>query len=204
VVDRLRTLIARVIVRDPVPKAGHAALWVLDAARELGAVAVPAVPDMVPTEAERAAARPLLARLPPRFLALHPGSGSPEKNWPVDRFAAVPRALSPSRPWLLVIGPAEEEAAAALGGLPDVVVARSMPARVLGTVLRDAGCFLGHDSGVSHLAAGFGAPVLALFGPTDPATWIPVGRRVQVLRALDHAMTDLGVEEVVARARAVR
>jgi heptosyltransferase-3 len=204
VVTRLRAVIPRVITADSVPRSGHAALWLADAARELGAVAVPAIPDLVPTGAERAAARPILSQLPPRFLALHPGSGSPAKNWPVERFAELARALSPSRPWLLVAGPADEAAAAALGRAPDVVLARSLPPRVLGTVLRDAGCYVGHDSGVSHLAAAFGAPVLALFGPTDPAVWAPVGRRVQVLRAPDQLMEDLSVDEVVARARTVR
>jgi heptosyltransferase III len=57
---------------------------------------------------------------------------------------------------------------------------------------------------VSHLAAGFGAPVLALFGPTDPATWAPVGRRVQVLRAPEQSLDELTVDEVVARARLIR
>jgi heptosyltransferase-2 len=204
VVARLRSVVPRVIARDPEPRQGHAAEWLADAARELGAVAVPATPDMSPTEPERAAARPMLARLPPRFLAVHPGSGSPEKNWPEDRFRALARALSPSRPWLLVIGPADESAVAALGPGPDVVVARSLPLRVLGAVLREAGCYVGHDSGVSHLAAAFGAPVLALFGPTDPATWGPVGRRVQVMRAPDQLLDDLAVDEVVARARALR
>jgi hypothetical protein len=46
--------------------------------------------------------------------------------------------------------------------------------------------------------------VLALFGPTDPAVWAPVGRRVQVLRAPNQLMEDLSVDEVVARARTVR
>jgi heptosyltransferase-3 len=203
VVAHLLAVIPRVTTRDPSPAAGHASQWLAEAARELGAVAVPLPPDMVPTEAERAEARPIVARLPPRFLALHPGSGSPAKNWPVDRFAEVARALSPSRPWLLVAGPADEAAAAALGRAPDVVLARSLPPRVLGTVLRDAGCYVGHDSGVSHLAAAFGAPVLALFGPTDPATWAPVGRRVHVLRAHDQSLDELTVDEVVARARTI-
>jgi heptosyltransferase-2 len=204
VVTRLTAVIPRVIARDPSPAAGHASQWLAEAARELGAVAVPLPPDMVPTEAERAEARPILARLPPRFLALHPGSGSATKNWPVDRFAEVARKLSPLRPWLLVIGPADDAAGSALGAKPDVVVALSLPPRVLGTVLREAGCFVGHDSGVSHLAAAFGTPVLALFGPTDPAVWAPVGRHVQVLRAPDQLMEDLSVDEVVARARAIR
>jgi heptosyltransferase III len=204
VIARLRAVVPRVIPLDPAPVSGHASLWLAEAARQLGAVAVPVPPDMVPTEAERAAARPFLARLPPRFLAVHPGSGSPDKNWPVPRFAEAARALSPSRPWLLVVGPADEAADRALGATPDVVPARSLPPRVLGTVLREAGCYLGHDSGVSHLAAAFGAPVLALFGPTDPAVWAPVGRRVHVLRAPDGFLADLSVDEVVGRARTIR
>jgi ADP-heptose:LPS heptosyltransferase len=206
-VTHLVALIPRVVARDPVPRheTGHASLWLAEAARDLGAVAVPRPPDLVPTEAERVAARTILARLPPRFLAIHPGSGSPAKNWPTDRFAAVARALSPGRPWLLVIGPPEEAAAAALGASgPDVVVARSLPPRVLGAVLREAGVYVGNDSGVSHLAAAFGAPVLALFGPTDPAVWAPLGSRVQALRSPDHSLEGLSVDAVVARARGMR
>src|SRR5262249_31729672 len=120
------------------------------------------------------------------------------------------------RPWLLVVGPADEAPGAALGSLPDVVVARSLPPRVLGSVLRQAGCFVGNDSGVSHLAAAFGAPVLALFGPTDPtgraplrsppaaAVGAPAGCCAQVLRSPAHALDRLSLDEVVARARAIR
>jgi ADP-heptose:LPS heptosyltransferase len=207
VVARLLEVVPRVVMRDPAPRplAGHASLWLAEATREVGAVSVPLPPDLVATEAERASALPVLARLPPRFLAIHPGSGSPGKNWPAARFAEVARALSPGRPWLLVVGPADEDAAAALGTpSPDVVVARSLPPRVLGAVLREAGGYVGNDSGVSHLAAAFGAPVLALFGPSDPAVWAPLGRRVQVLRAPDQSLAALSVEEVVARARAMR
>ncbi len=203
-VVRLREVVPRVIVRDPEPAAGHASLWLAEAARDLGAVVGPLPPDLAATPEEEAAARPFRSRLPPRFLALHPGSGSPTKNWPPDRFAALARALSPSRPWLLVSGPADEAAAAALGGGPDVVHAASLPPRVLGALLAHAGLFVGHDSGVSHLAAGFGAPVLALFGPTDPAVWAPIGRRVRTLRSPDHSPAGLSLDAVVAQAREVR
>jgi ADP-heptose:LPS heptosyltransferase len=205
-VTRLLTIVPRVVARDPEPRgaAGHASLWLAEAGRDVGAVAVPVPPDLVPTEAERAAARPILARLPPRFLAIHPGSGSPAKNWAASRFAELVRALSPGRPWLLAVGPADEAAAAALGASPDAVVARSLPPRVLGSVLREAGAYVGNDSGVSHLAAAFGAPVLALFGPTDPAHWAPVGSRVHVLRAPDLSLESLSIDAVVARARGLR
>jgi heptosyltransferase-3 len=207
VVARLLDVIPRVVSRDPAPRplAGHASLWLTEATRDVGAVSVPLPPDLVATDAERASARPILAQLPPRFLALHPGSGSPGKNWPAERFARVARALSPGRPWLLVVGPADEDAAAALGASsPEPVVARSLPPRVLGSVLREAGVYVGNDSGVSHLAAAFGAPVLALFGPSDPAVWAPLGRRVEVLRARDQSLAGLSVDEVVNRARAMR
>jgi ADP-heptose:LPS heptosyltransferase len=67
---------------------------------------------------------------------------------------------------------------------------------VLGAVLARAGVYVGNDSGVSHLAAAWGARVLALFGPTDPAQWAPVGPRVRVLRAKDTKMESLPLEEV--------
>jgi ADP-heptose:LPS heptosyltransferase len=43
--------------------------------------------------------------------------------------------------------------------------------------------YIGNDSGISHLAAAAGAPVVALFGPTDPAVWAPRGPRVRILAA---------------------
>ena len=82
--------------------------------------------------------------------------------------------------------------------------ARCRPAispRVLGAVLADAGLYVGNDSGVSHLAAAWGAPVLALFGPTDPALWAPVGPRVNVLRAKDEKMESLELQDVERAAR---
>ena len=48
--------------------------------------------------------------------------------------------------------------------------------------LTGAGGYVGHDSGPTHLAAMIGLPTLALFGPTDPAIWSPLGPRVQCLR----------------------
>ncbi len=202
--ERLHAVIPRVIVRDPEPAEGHASLWLAEATRDLGAIADPLPPDLEVTPNEEEAARPFLSRLPPRFLALHPGSGSPSKNWPVERFAALARALSPSRPWLVVSGPADEAAAAALGGHPEAVAARLLPPRVLGALLAHAGLFVGNDSGVSHLAAGYGTPTLALFGPTDAAVWAPLGRRVRTLRSPDRSMAGLSLEAVRSVAQEMR
>lgn len=48
--------------------------------------------------------------------------------------------------------------------------------------LARARLYIGNDSGITHLAAAVGTPVLALFGPTDPAVWAPRGPHVRVVR----------------------
>ncbi len=127
---------------------------------------------------------------------MHPGSGSPAKDWPFDRFVEAARRLSPGRPWLLVLGPAEDDVAPPA----DALVARGLPLRRLGAVVARAGLFLGNDSGVAHLAAACGTTTLSLFGPTDPAQWSPVGRAVRTLRAATGRVNDLEVDEVVSAA----
>ncbi|HET8646880.1 MAG TPA: glycosyltransferase family 9 protein, partial [Vicinamibacteria bacterium] len=143
---------------------------------------------------------PLLSALPDRFLALHPGSGSPAKNWPPGRYASLARARAGGRPWLLVEGPADAEAARSLAGEAGAVRAHGLDARVLGALLARAGLVVGNDSGVTHLAAACGAPTLALFGPTDPLQWAPLGTRVEALRAPGGAMDTLSLEVVLEAA----
>jgi heptosyltransferase-2 len=140
-------------------------------------------PPVRPTPDERRAAADTLRTLPRGFLALHPGSGSAAKNWPPECYAALAQMASPGRPWLLVEGPADATACAALRSLPDARLARGLPLRVLGAVLAEAGAYVGNDSGVSHLAAAWGAPTVVLFGPTDPAVWAPIGPRTASVRA---------------------
>lgn len=129
-----------------------------------------------------------------RTIVLHPGSGSPRKNWPLDRWrplAAWLRATH-SNPVLALAGPAEPPAAADLGvsvlagALPEVIAA-----------LRGAVLFLGHDSGISHLAAACGVPSILLFGPTDPARWAPPAPHVRVLQR-GTALAEISLAEVQA------
>ena len=203
VVPPLRARAARLLVHDPAPPEGgpHASFWLARALEPL-AVRVEAdpPPPLVFSEDERREARARTRDLDNGFLAIHPGSGSPAKNWPAERFSEVARRLSSGRPWLLVLGPAEGELAA----WPGALVARDWPLRALGAALSRASLFLGNDSGVAHLAAASGAPALTLFGPTDPALWAPVGRSVATLRAPGDALPSLSVDAVVAAALALR
>jgi len=192
----------RLIPRDPAPPAHgpHASVWLAQALAPLGVEALGDPPLLDFTGSEHREAERLVQGLPPAFLAVHPGSGSPAKNWPSERFLEVARNLSGGRAWLLVRGPAEGASPLSRGA----VDARQWPLRVLGAVLARAGLFLGNDSGVAHLAAAAGAPTLVLYGPTDPALWAPVGPAVVTLRAPGGAVADLHLDEVRNAALALR
>jgi ADP-heptose:LPS heptosyltransferase len=205
----LETRARGLVVRDPTPPASgpHAARWLAAAVAPLLADATVDSEETASralefTEAEQREAAGLTRDLPARFLAVHPGSGSAPKNWPSERFFEVARRISGGEPWLLAAGPAEAD----LAPPPEAFLAREWPPRVLGAALARAGLFLGNDSGVSHLAAAAGAPTLALFGPTDPALWAPLGPRVEVLRARAEppSVLALAVEDVVAAAARLR
>jgi heptosyltransferase-2 len=194
---------AQIVSRPPLPPPGgpHAAAWLAATVSTLGVDPVDPPPLFVASDSEDAQARAWLERLGPRFIAIHPGSGAPRKNWPAARFAALAERLAGGMPFLLVEGPADADATTPARARPGAVRARDLPPRVLGAVLARAGLYVGNDSGVSHLAAAWGAPVLALFGPTDPAQWAPIGPRVTVLRARDEKMESLEPEEVEEAAR---
>jgi ADP-heptose:LPS heptosyltransferase len=113
----------------------------------------------------------------------------------VERYSALAQRLSEGRPWLLSLGPADA-AAEPLARDPNVVVTRDLAPRALGALLAQSGTYVGNDSGVSHLAAAWGARTIALFGPTQPATWSPIGPRVRTLRAEDQRMESISVDEV--------
>jgi heptosyltransferase III len=199
-ISRIEPLIPKLIAHAPAPAAVHAAEWLARPARALGAEPPKLPPDMEVTASEEAEAALLLDRLPPRFLAIHPGSGGPAKNWPVARFSELANDLGP-HPWLLVGGPADAAAVAGFGEAASFVRASHLPLRTLGALLGRAGLFVGNDSGVTHLAAAWGAPTLALFGPTEPATWSPVGRLVAVARSASASMDDLSLTAVKGAAR---
>jgi ADP-heptose:LPS heptosyltransferase len=122
------------------------------------------------------------------FIAIHPGSGSSKKNWPVEHYAAL--ALDLYRTFrgtiLLIEGPADEQIAAQLKGeLSDKcpVILQSPDLPVLAAILQECALFIGNDSGITHLAAAMNIPVVALFGPSDPHIWGPRGGKVQVLKS---------------------
>lgn len=118
-------------------------------------------------------------RIAERLVVLHAGSGGRRKCWPVENFAALGRALEADGfAVAAAFGPADRDLIPAFAGLRTVV---HWPLRRLAALLAGAAAYVGNDSGVSHLAARL-CPTLALFGPTNPEVWRPLGARVAVLR----------------------
>jgi len=113
-------------------------------------------------------------------IAVHPGSGSPDKNWPGERWEKLCKWLIINYKANLLIVSGEAEAQPPLGSLG--IQARGLPLEELAAQLAGCDRFLGHDSGVSHLAAACGVPCLLLFGPTDPALWAPPAPHVRTIR----------------------
>jgi len=104
-----------------------------------------------------------------------------------------------NRPVLLLAGPADAERLRDLMSLlaapPRLEMLRlliSAPLLEVAQHLQQCRCYLGNDSGITHLAAMLGVPTVAIFGPSDPAVWRPVGPCVKVIHqdVLEHVPVD--------------
>jgi heptosyltransferase-2 len=121
------------------------------------------------------------------MLALHPGSGSENKNWPKEHWEELLAEIATKTRWriLLIGGEADE---ARLQGLSSIVpierlqIAVHRPLTELATRLARCDAFVGHDSGITHLAAAVGLPGLALWGETNPDIWRPRSDSFELLR----------------------
>ena len=121
-----------------------------------------------------------------RLVVIQPGSGGQKKCWHLDNFLAVARQLQEREVEVLfLLGPAEVERLRPSEKVQIHATAKCVTHLVLTQVVGLLSCadaFLGNYSGVTHLAAGMGLRTVALFGPTDPAVYRPLGRAVTVFR----------------------
>jgi len=146
------------------PAAGsgrHATDYYLDQVATLAGCSSDAIPRIACPEARR------------NFAVIHPFSGSPRKNWPLEKFRTLAGGLERTMPVCWCAGREDPplEGAVCIDDLYR-----------LACWLAQAALYVGNDSGITHLAAAVGTPVLALFGPTDPAIWGPRGPHVRIAR----------------------
>lgn len=116
---------------------------------------------------------------------VHMGSGGLRKVWPMSRWRSLLEATSGfwGRPMVLLMGPADEKLKPYVEEFSKAwrwPVYQSGDLKKLTALLSGAGFFVGHDSGVSHVAAAMDVPSLVIFGPTNPAVWAPQGNHVRI------------------------
>ncbi len=139
------------------------------------------------------------------LLGFHPGSGSLAKNWPLERWSEFLETIGPRFEKLMLIG-----------GEADREIVRAFQPRCcepafermicpnlwdLASALSRCTVFVGHDTGVTHLAAAVNTPTIALFGPTDPVIWRPLGDHVKIIRGEGSRMDAISTATVVERTR---
>lgn len=166
-------------VSGPTNKERHAVEECLDTVRFLG---LPDAPVEFPVSFP---SFPL--ELPGPRVGLLPRSRRAEKNWPVDRFVELARAVRAQTQAQFVV----------LGGSADAYWCTQLTARIgegahdwcgktsmieLGGLIRELDVLVTVDSGPMHIAAAVGTPTVAIFGPTDPVRTGPYGAQHQVIR----------------------
>ena len=139
-------------------------------------------------------------RLRQNKIAVHPGSGSESKNWPEAKWLKLLEILSLTTNWnfVLVGGEAEGNRLRRISvGLPPERFehAENLPLIDLAGKLQQCAGFVGHDSGISHLAAALDLPGMVLRGETIQEIWRPPSQRIKILQ---HAggLAELSVEKV--------
>lgn len=121
-----------------------------------------------------------------RSLALvHPGSGSAYKCLSAEKVAFILQQLDRKGILPIIVeGPADHDTVRHVLKLvsrrPPILT--NLALTTLAGILAQVTLYLGHDSGVTHLAALLGVRTIAAFGPTDPHRWAPLGAHVTILR----------------------
>jgi ADP-heptose:LPS heptosyltransferase len=185
-----------------------AAGWRLSALKPVDRSKPPSMLAQMLRLLEACGAAPDLANLPPLALApdleaaaaerlpqgsllvgLAPGAGDRRKCWPLSRFIDIGRVLTERGVTpVVLLGPAEREWAVQVASeLPSAVLpirAADSPLLTM-AIARRLSVAVANDSGIGHLIAAAGIPLISLFGPTAPEKFAPAASRLAILRAQD-------------------
>ncbi len=182
----------------------HAAEQLARPLQELGIYVSDFAPRIVPSLQDRHGASAFLRGCPQPVIVLHLGSGSEKKNWPFGNWVELGNELLGAESFggsiVIVSGEADEAQAAKLETIwttERVRFAKNLPLPLLAAILEHT-VFVGHDSGISHLAAAAGAHCILLFGPTDPQIWAPRNDNVRSIQAPNGDLRRLDVDLVRA------
>jgi heptosyltransferase-2 len=202
--SNLRRCHAQKIVFGPAKlnQSQHAAKQLAGPVKELGIRVGNFAARLYPSSSDRGFASNFLGDSPRPTVVLHPGSGSEKKNWPIESWIELGDQLLKSTRFggriVIVSGEADEKQTVKLESIwkdQRVRFARNLPLPHLAAILEHA-IFIGHDSGISHIAAAAGANCVLLFGATNPAIWAPLNDKLRLIRGDDGKIENIQVHEV--------
>lgn len=141
------------------------------------------------------------------WLAVHPGSGSESKNWPINKWIVLLEELNKYEKLkiLMIAGEAEEDK---IGKLVSSVsekkleLARNLPLKDLALRMSRCNAYIGHDSGISHLAAALGLPGVVLWGGSSLDVWRPRSDKFKIVKS-SGGILAIPVEEVLSELKSL-
>lgn len=200
-----KTGAANVYRFDPFPpdsSAMHITTYLLRTLEVLGIYEKDIIPHIAVHESEY--------RIPgtsERLIGIHPGSGSAEKRWTSENFVGLFEQLlkMPDIKIALIAGPADENMIESITSKMTVsqpiTLWNNLPLPLLAARLQACALYIGNDSGISHLAAALNMPTIAIFGPSNPDIWQPVGKEVVVLKGNGSSYCEgVAIHQVVTEA----
>ena len=202
--SNLRRCGVELLIRGPakIDKGEHAARQLARPMQELGLAVADFAAKVYPSTEDRQRGQEFLRDLPQPSVVFHPGSGSKRKNWPLENWIDVGNRLLGLDDFqgslIIVSGEADEDQMRSLRPIwrnERVQFAKNFPLPDLVAVFENA-IFVGHDSGISQLAAAAGANCILLFGPSDPEVWAPKNEKVQIIQTPTGDMPSLRFEAV--------
>ena len=193
---RLATRLSRASIaghaRSLTPELRHESEVYLDVVRDLGFQTPSDTPTVIPTPLGMRRAKELLSGISWPIVVLHPGGAQNpgatmlDKRWPAERFAQLAQMEKRNGSSVLLSGGASDvtvaERVAHQAGLGEsAILAGKVDLETMAGIIDRAAVFVGPDTGVTHIAAALGTPTVAIFGPTNPRRYRPLGRHVRVL-----------------------
>ena len=160
------------------------------------------------TEDELAKGKSLLQKMSrgaSRVIVYHPGAGKVPNRWPADLFARLADELALSVPAATVITSGSMDEAPVRAMIEALhapfEVIKNQPIREVASAISFADLVVSNDTGIMHIAAAVGTPVLSLFGPTDPGEWAPTGGKHRYIRGKDQEIGKIPFDAVLRTAK---
>jgi heptosyltransferase-2 len=186
----------------------HQTLRNLDIARELGAYTDDLTIEMSLTVQEREKGKAFVGKALGQKavgIGFHPGAGKVPNRWPASRFADAANALAREFDARVFVTFGQMDDVPVQEMLSQLTVGceviKFMPVRIVASILAHLQLVITNDTGVMHVAAAVGVPVLSLFGPTDAEQWAPIGQDFRYISGSGGNIANIGVEEVLQKAR---